>query len=270
MNPYFLIDEENETIGGRRESSYAEFREQDTLHGDILAIAKLREFLSKKHRVSGITIKDVSSVSTFSKNLDELQQAAASLIANEDLLVDWIKKWDAKEWMPPSVVGSEYVIRIGSGASSEKTSRQKDTSVAELISNYRTSSDLSFTDRLAARIESLVETSEEEFPEQEPMSSRSLGDFFAFIRSIPSIVYPDVVLTYEGNIRAEWTKARNKHFAIEFLGNNEVRYVVFAPDPKQPFKTNRASGLSSLDSLMEIVYPYDVLDWITDPNKKAA
>ncbi|MCI0558234.1 MAG: hypothetical protein MN733_07040 [Nitrososphaera sp.] len=101
--------------------------------------------------------------------------------------------------------------------------------------------------------------------DQAPISPQSLQDFIEFFQFIPSLVYPNVVLTREGNIRAEWSRARNQYFAGEFMGDGNVRFVVFAPDPKHPEKTTRVSGLTSADSLMELVRPYGVLDWASQP-----
>ena len=97
-----------------------------------------------------------------------------------------------------------------------------------------------------------------------------LRGFIDFIQSIQNVSYPALVLTSQGNIRAEWTEASNKHFALEFLGDNNVRFVVFAPDPKERHKTNRASGLATIGSLPELVSPYGVFHWILNQTQKAA
>ncbi len=262
LNP--LVNEDSETAATRGSSFYTAPPAKDILSAEILNVAKLREALTAKFQTIVTTTTPTSIVSAVVKDLIEQQQEVTHLL----------EKWDTKAWMPPAIPECYYLLQLATFTSSEQTSGQKETSVAELITNVRTSPDLPFAYRLAARLEYLVETSEEEFPEQEPMSSSSLKDFVEFIvefiRSVPVIAYPSVVLSYEGNICAEWTQARNKHFAVEFLGGNEVHFVVFAPDHKKPYKTNRASGLSTIGSLMELVYPYGVLDWITALNKDAA
>jgi hypothetical protein len=138
------------------------------------------------------------------------------------------------------------------------------STIPELIRYLSTSTDLSFVDQLVARIRDLVEASEEEYPDQAPVSAESLRDFIAFVQSVPGIVYPALVLTPQGNIRAEWTKARNKHLGLDFSGDNDIRFVVFAPDPCKPHRTNRASGLTTSGSLLEKVTPYGVLDWLVE------
>ena len=143
-------------------------------------------------------------------------------------------------------------------AISTEQSRQREVSISKQIDNLRKKLDVPFAYQLAGRLEYLDETSKEEFPEQAPISPRSLEDFIAYILSIKNITYPGVVLTYSGNIRAEWTISKNKHFAVEFLGNNDVHFVVFSPDPKDPFKINRASGQTTVGSLMNITQPHGI------------
>jgi hypothetical protein len=258
LNP--LVNEDSETAATRGSTFYTAPPAEDTLSAEILSVAMLRDALSAPFQTIDTDTTSTSGVSDIVKDLIERQQEVMHLL----------EKWDTNAWMPPRSVERYHLLQLATLGSSERTSHQQESSVTELIANVRTSFHIPFGDRLAARLEELVEISEEEFPEQEPMSPRSLQDFLTFIRSELGITYPEVVVTYEGNVRAEWTKARNRHFSVEFLGGNDVRFVVFAPDPKTPYKTNRASGLSTLDSLLEHVHPYGVLDWITTPNKNAA
>lgn len=151
-----------------------------------------------------------------------------------------------------------------------QTFTQREVSISEQIAYVRAQLDIPFANKLADRLEYLVKTSEEEFPEQEPISSRSLKDFIGFISSVSNAAYPAVVLTYSGNIRAEWTKAHNKHFAVEFFGDKDLRFVIFAPDSKRPYKTNRVSGQTNIDSLMELVQPYGISGWFLRPAENAA
>ena len=63
------------------------------------------------------------------------------------------------------------------------------------------------------------------------------------------------------NIRVQWQVASNRHFAVEFIEDGDVRFVIFSPDPENLEKITRISGITSLDSLLEITQPYGVLDW---------
>lgn len=261
-----LVNEVSETPGTLGSSFYTEPHSEDTLSAELLRVAKLSHTISAQF-VTSTTSSDTISAQfvTSTTSTSVISGVVKDLMKGQQEVVHLLEKWRTNAWMP----ACGHLTRLFTHRNSE-TFTQQESSVTELIANVRTSSDMPFGKRLAARLESLTETSKEEFPEQEPISHRSLHDFLIFIRSVLDIAYPDVVLTYKGHIRAEWTKSRNRHFAVEFLGANEVRFVVFAPDPKKPYKTNRASGLSALDSLMELVRPYGVLVWIADPNEKAA
>ena len=141
-------------------------------------------------------------------------------------------------------------------------------SLAELIAYTRELTKARFGDRLANRLERLVDASREEYPRQEPLSPRSLQDFLFFIQSNQNVSYPSVVLTQGGNIRAEWHRARNRFFAAEFLGDGMVRYVLFAPDPSHPEKTARVSGAACYDSVMHLVQPHNVSNWVLEEEEQ--
>lgn len=257
---FILVSDHDGTARRRRESVYTEPRFKDNLSAEILDVARRCESLSTKFQTTDTTATSSFRFSVVLEDFSEqLRQRAP-----------FLQKWDVNEWVQSTRPKSGYQIEFPTCVSSEKISPGRKSSVAELITTLRTSTDLPQGNRLAARLEDLIAISEEEFPEQEPISSRSLEDFLIMIRSVPDIAYPEVVLTCEGNIRAEWTKSRNKHFAVEFLGAGEVRFVVFAPDPVKPYNTNRCSGVSTLDSLMDLVRPYRVFDWIVDPIETAA
>ncbi len=141
---------------------------------------------------------------------------------------------------------------------------EPDDSVSDLLASLERGQQVPFGKRLAARLRYLLEVSRDESPEQAPPCVGSLSGFLAFVRKNPQLAYPDVVLTPEGNVRARWRRSRSQHFALEFLKGDDVRFVVFAPDPKHPYKTVRASGTGTMDSIMELVHPYRVLDWAKD------
>lgn len=120
--------------------------------------------------------------------------------------------------------------------------------VAELILHVRERFRAAFAEHLAKRLDYLVKISQEEYPEQAPIAPESLQHFVAFLESTPKLACPGVVLTPSGNIQAEWRKGKNWHFAVEFVGSGDVHFVVFAPDPKDPYKTIRASGMATVAS----------------------
>jgi hypothetical protein len=139
-----------------------------------------------------------------------------------------------------------------------------ESSLSDLIDRFRKYPKIGFAERIAARLDYLLDVSREEQPEQAPPAAASLEDFLAFLAATPGLAYPTIVLTPEGNVRAQWQRSRNEHFAVAFHGDADVRFVVFAPDPKHPYKTIRVSGGATLDSLMDLVRPYGVEHWVTD------
>lgn len=261
-----LVNEDSETAASRGSSFYAAPSPNVALGAELVRVAKRRNEISAP---TSTTIMYTTSSTTATLWVSHLVE---TLKEKQHEAINGLEKWEENAWIvTPRFLERYRLIQVATYGSSEQTSRQRERSVSELIADVGANSDIHFGRRLAARLEGLVEICKEEFPEQEPMSPRSLADFLTFVVSVSNINYPDVVLTYEGNIRAEWTKSRNKHFAVEFLGDNDVGFVVFAPDPKKLDTTNQASGSSTLYSLMEKVHPYRVLDWVAaGSNEKAA
>ena len=188
-------------------------------------------------------------VSAVEHTLYKTEKSAAELISSLKTKLD--------REIHPFFITSDITI-------SDFTPLIRETSVTELVAYIQANSRLPFAGKLVSRLEALREISEEEFPEQEPISPYSLRDFITFIESLNDVKYPSVVLTYEGNIRSEWTVARNKHLALEFTGDNDVRFVVFSPDSSEPYKTNRVAGVSTINSIYEQVAPYGVFNWVIE------
>jgi len=139
--------------------------------------------------------------------------------------------------------------------------RNEDEKVSELVSHIERQLNIDFAERLASRIQFLVEVSKEEYPDEIAIISDSLRNFVGFLQSTPNLNYPDIVLTPSKNIRVQWRTTNNRHFAVEFLPAGNTKFVVFSPDQNHPERTIRLSGLVSVDSLMETVKPHGILSW---------
>lgn len=135
--------------------------------------------------------------------------------------------------------------------------------IKNLIEHLRRWVDTPFAERIAKRLEFLIEASQEEEPEELPISPESLRNFIGFLQTTANLKYPDVVLTPSHDIWAEWSTAPNRHFAVEFLPNDKARFVIFAPDANNVENIIRLSGISSVDSLMVTAKPHGILNWIT-------
>lgn len=136
-----------------------------------------------------------------------------------------------------------------------------DEKVSEIISYVHSQLKVTFAQQLADRLKFLLEVAKEEDPDEVAISPKSLSNFLGFLQSFPNLKYPTVVLSPDKNIRVQWRAGPNKHFAVEFLTSGDARFVIFSPDPNHPEKTLRLSGLTSVDSLVEIAEPHGVLNW---------
>jgi hypothetical protein len=165
-----------------------------------------------------------------------------------------------------------FVIKSSLADENEETrpTRDPESSLADLIDRFRHHPKIRFAKRIAARLDYLLEVSREEQPEQAPPAVTSLAGFLAFLSKNPGLAYPDIVLTPDGNVRAQWRRGPRQHFAVEFREDEDVRFVIFAPDPKHPYKTARVSGSATVDSVMGQAQYYQVLDWAKAENDPAA
>ncbi|MDE0176994.1 MAG: hypothetical protein OXP36_00220 [Gammaproteobacteria bacterium] len=60
-----------------------------------------------------------------------------------------------------------------------------------------------------------------------PFRAASERDFWEFMRSIPFTRRANVVVTYNGNLRAVWRGSGEKHIGLQFLGDRWVEYVIW-------------------------------------------
>jgi hypothetical protein len=156
-----------------------------------------------------------------------------------------------------------YTIKpsFGSERNNTRATRDTDSSLSALINRLRYDPRIRFAERIAARLDYLLEISREEQPEQAPPAMASVEGFLAFLSKNPGLAYPTIVLTPDGNVRAQWRRSPSEHLAIEFLGENDVWFVIFAPDPTDPYKTIRTSGGATVGSVMSLAAPYGVMRW---------
>ncbi len=170
-------------------------------------------------------------------------------------------------------ISALYPYEILSSLSASKSTmvlcEVSETSVSELIGQLKKQQRIRSGERIANRLEYLLEVSREESPEQAPLAADSLTSFLGFLVENPGLAYPNIVLTFDGNVRAEWTEGTNKHVAIEFCGDDTVRFVIFAPDPRHPYRTSRISGTATTDSVIELAELY-ALHWMKMTYEQAA
>ncbi len=136
-----------------------------------------------------------------------------------------------------------------------------DEKIRKIVNYLSNESNIQFAQKLASRLNFLYETAKEGAPDEVPILPESLSNFIAFLEKTPNLKYPDVVLTPSNEIRAQWRTAPNRHFAVVFLLTGETRFVIFTPNLRDPDKIDRLSGMTSVDTLMDVAQAYRVLDW---------
>jgi hypothetical protein len=85
-----------------------------------------------------------------------------------------------------------------------------------------------------------------------------------FLRAMPDFRCPTVTITPSATFRAEWQAGQNRHLAVDFLPDGQVRFVVFSPDPRHPDRVQRVSGIVDRVDVIRAVEPYNVHRWATD------
>jgi hypothetical protein len=137
------------------------------------------------------------------------------------------------------------------------TSQEK---IKKLIYYVRGGSKIQFAQELAVKLNFLNEVVNED-PDEDPISIDSMRNFISFLQNTTNLKCPNVALTPSNEIHAQWRTAPNRHFAAVFLQTGETRFVIFAPNSKDPEMIDRISGLTSVDSLLETIQPHNVLEW---------
>lgn len=131
-----------------------------------------------------------------------------------------------------------------------------------LIESFRSTEVRSDGPAIADRIEALDDYADDEGVET---NLESLQLLFKFLLENSSLQTPSIVITNRGNYRGQWKKARNKHFAIEFFPDSDVKYVCFRINPADPEKISRSSGMTTVDDVLpSVMEPTGSLEWIRE------
>lgn len=137
--------------------------------------------------------------------------------------------------------------------------------IIEAIQLFR-SIEVPYASELVDRLDDLYEASVEEHEnnipgyEQDILDFSSLISFFLFMDKYTILKEPDIVLSYEGYIRASWCTDRKELFAVMFLPNGLVEYVIFCHNDHQK-KMNRIFDVVSKSETMYQIQSFEV-DWI--------
>jgi hypothetical protein len=136
------------------------------------------------------------------------------------------------------------------------------------ITALRRGGGLPYSERLANRLDFLLSALEEEIEEEEETwaegSPDSLWQMLLFLRTAPDLRYPTVTITPSATFRAQWQADRNSHFAVDFLPDGQVRFVVFSPDPHHPDRVQRVSGIVGRADVLRAIEPFRAHRWAAD------
>lgn len=135
--------------------------------------------------------------------------------------------------------------------------------IEKIVQHIRKALAMEDRERIANRIEVLEEARLKELDYGDfPLSPKSLEAFVSFLEREPGLKYPILTLSPDGFVFAEWEAAPNRYFAVEFLGtNDDVRIVIFSPNPLHPDKRLRFSVSATVDTLMIVAEPHGVRSW---------
>lgn len=134
-----------------------------------------------------------------------------------------------------------------------------------IISQIRLSPQICHAERIGIRLNDLRCMVLEEDVEGEDISAESVRTFFSFLKMHPSLRYPDISLTPDGNIYSRWKGNNGALLGIEFLPESKVAYVVFAPTPSHAGELSRHSGIDFTDTFFgRINTAFSVSDWILE------
>lgn len=110
-----------------------------------------------------------------------------------------------------------------------------------------------FMEPIIHRIRLLCDLASKE-DDQKALRPESLVGFFRFMyihRNRVADCPPQLILTTEGYLRAEWRRSRDCRVAVRFVDMRTVSFVTFLPDKHVRSRINRIGGNSSTQGFFE-------------------
>jgi hypothetical protein len=132
------------------------------------------------------------------------------------------------------------------------------------IMAFRRGGEALYREYLALRLEILLDALEDEGENWNENSPDSLRQMLLFLQATPDLWCPTVTVTPSATFRAQWQVSPDKHFAVDFLPDGQVRFVVFSPAPRHADRVQRVSGVVDRADVMRAIEPYKVLRWAAD------
>ncbi len=88
------------------------------------------------------------------------------------------------------------------------------------------------------------------------LNQGSVDDFWLFVRTEHDIRKGSVVIIDNGNLRMMWMDRQVSQLGLQFLGNNEIQYVIF----KQRHNARHVSRVAGRDTLEGVKRQIDAFD----------
>ena len=114
--------------------------------------------------------------------------------------------------------------------------------ICEQVRALRRGSRLPYRQHLARRLDFLLRALEEDGEAWADGSPSLLRQMLLFLEAFPEFRCPTVTVTPAATFRAQWQADPSEHFAVDFVPDGQVRFVVFAPDPGNPQTEPRGAG----------------------------
>lgn len=137
----------------------------------------------------------------------------------------------------------------------------KDEQAQELILQIRKSFFIFNQESLANQLITLFNFAKEERPASPGISVNSLSSFYDFLKLNTNIRTPNLSLSPDRNIYASW-RVEKRVFSAHFLPEGDIRFVLFKPNKRHPKRKIRVTGIATSDTLMEIIAPENLSDWV--------
>ena len=149
---------------------------------------------------------------------------------------------DLVEPVPPST--ARRIVRMARTTSVDSRfdeARAADDPLSEAAARWQNQLQIQ-----VAVIKRLIEIRRDAQLSGDPISETSLRDFRAFLRKAQSGKRPSIFLLDNGNIRALWLNDKKEQVGLQFLGEGEVQFVIFARRPNMMAREHGTESLSAM------------------------
>ena len=210
-----------------------------------------------------IEVADLARKAVAWRYSSSLEVASKTGVDSRSSLAD-VLPLDSQHVSPPtsSVIAGDStslpLFQLDQEVTPSTQTKSTDAPLPELLADqhilFLAAGQIDFLSPLISRIRTLARLAAEE-EDQEAIRSGSLTGFLRFLYVHRSRIWlrPQLVLTPEGHLRAEWRKTRDYRIAVRFLDKDRVTFVSFTPDPRDPTVINRVGGSSTVRGFFETI-----------------